>query len=97
MAKPGWVYILASGRNGTLYIGVTTDLPRRVGQHKEKNVPGFTNRYDVDQLVWFESCEEISGAILREKQLKKWRREWKLKLIERSNPEWRDLYPEIIG
>lgn len=85
------VYILASRRNGTLYIGVTSDLLRRVDQHRAKAVPGFTQRYDVGRLVYFERYGEISEAIAREKQLKGWNRAWKIKLIEQSNPEWHDL------
>lgn len=85
------VYILASGKNGTLYIGVTSDLEGRLQQHKMKLVPGFTQRYGVCGLVWFEEHGDMSGAILREKQLKKWNRAWKIRLIEESNPLWEDL------
>jgi putative endonuclease len=87
------VYILASGRNGTLYIGVTGDLVRRVEQHKALAGPGFTRKYRVTRLVYFERYAEVSEAIAREKQLKGWNRAWKLKLIERSNPSWSDLDP----
>ena len=87
-----YVYLLASDRNGTLYIGVTNDIVRRVFEHKSKAVPGFTKRYGVDKLVWFEIYEDPTSAITREKELKKWRRDWKIRLIEESNPEWVDLY-----
>jgi putative endonuclease len=89
------VYILASQRNGTLYIGVTNDLVRRVYEHKEGFVAGFTKRYRVKTLVWFESTASAYAAITREKQLKNWPRAWKLALIELGNPGWRDLYEEI--
>jgi putative endonuclease len=90
-----YVYILASQRNGTLYIGVTNDLVRRISEHKNGQIEGFTKKYKVNQLVHFEDTNDISAAIEREKQLKKWKRAWKLKLIEEENPEWRDLYSEI--
>ncbi|MEO0428265.1 MAG: GIY-YIG nuclease family protein [Pseudomonadota bacterium] len=90
-----FVYIMASKRNGTLYIGVTNDLVRRVHEHRTDARPGFTRRYGVKRLVWFESAECPRAAIQREKTLKKWRRDWKLALIERTNPGWRDLWPEI--
>lgn len=86
-----WVYILASKRNGTLYIGVTSRLSERIAEHKQKLVPGFTSRYDVNKLVYYESHEMIIEAIKREKQLKTWKRKWKLALIESINPEWQDL------
>ena len=92
-----YVYILASQRNGTLYIGVTNDLIRRVWEHKNKVADGFTKKYGVDELVWFETTENIESAITREKQLKKWNRAWKLKIIEEKNPIWKDLYQEIIN
>jgi len=91
-----YVYILASKRNGTLYIGVTNDLLRRVLQHKNKVVSGFTARYNVNMLVYYEQTENVESAIQREKQLKFWQRKWKLRLIEEFNPEWKDLYIEII-
>jgi putative endonuclease len=91
-----FVYILASGRNGTLYVGVTNDLARRVYEHKNGVVDGFTKRYGVGLLVWYEVYEDIGEAILREKRIKKWNRRWKLRLIEEANPEWRDLYEEVI-
>jgi putative endonuclease len=86
-----YVYLMASRRNGTLYLGVTNDLVRRVYQHKTKAIPGFTSRYGVDRLVWFESYDDPTTAITREKELKIWRRAWKIRLIEESNPNWRDL------
>ena len=91
-----FVYLLASCRNGTLYAGVTNDLVRRVWQHKEGVVDGFTRTYDVKSLVWFESTGSIEAAIQREKQIKNWRRQWKIALIEQANPQWRDLYPELL-
>jgi putative endonuclease len=90
-----YVYILASSIGGTLYIGVTGDLVRRVYQHKEKLVEGFTNEHDVVRLVYFEQFGEIGAAIQREKRLKKWNRAWKVRLIEQQNPNWDDLYPSI--
>jgi putative endonuclease len=95
MSKTYYVYMLASRRNGTLYLGVTNDLSRRVYEHKTKALPGFTSRYGVHMLVWYEVYENINDAIGREKQLKKWERVWKLKLIEDFNPTWRDLYYEL--
>jgi putative endonuclease len=89
------VYLLASQRNGTLYIGVTNDFARRVYQHKMKQLPGFTSRYNVHMLVWYETYADINEAIAREKQLKKWERRWKLELIESVNPTWKDLYFEL--
>jgi putative endonuclease len=85
------VYILASRRNGTLYIGVTNDLKRRVSEHKGKLVDGFTKQYDIGRLVHFEPYDDIRDAILREKRLKAWKRAWKVRLIEESNPDWDDL------
>jgi putative endonuclease len=89
------VYILASRIGGTLYIGVTNDLVRRVYEHKMKYVEGFTRKYDVDRLVYFDQYADIEAAILREKRLKKWNRAWKIRLIEDLNPNWDDLYPQI--
>jgi putative endonuclease len=86
-----YVYMLASQRNGTLYVGVTNDLSRRVGEHKDKAVRGFTRRYGVDILVWYEEFRDIGDAITREKQVKGWNRVWKLKLIEKNNSGWNDL------
>ena len=94
---PSYVYILASRKGGTLYIGVTRDLLRRVYEHKHDMVEGFTKRYGVHQLVYYEQTEEVYSAIQREKQLKKWRRWWKIALVEQMNPEWRDLYEEFLG
>ena len=91
-----YVYIMASGKNGTLYIGVTNDLIRRVYEHKNNIIKGFTQRYKVHHLVHFEDTNEISEAIKREKQLKWWNRKWKLRLIEETNPDWRDLYDDLI-
>jgi putative endonuclease len=90
-----YVYILASQRNGTLYVGVTNDLIRRVQEHREGLVPGFTKRYGVKLLVYFEAHQEITEAILREKRIKRWRRNWKLQLIEDRNPRWLDLWSEL--
>jgi putative endonuclease len=90
-----YVYLLAGRKQGTLYLGVTKDLVRRVYQHKEKLTPGFASRYDIRRLVWFEIYDDPTTAIQREKEIKKWRRAWKVALIERENPDWKDLYPEI--
>ncbi len=89
------VYILASGRNGTLYTGVTGELVRRVWEHKNETAPGFTTRYAVKRLVWWEEHASIYDAIAREKTIKRWRRAWKVALIEQTNPTWRDLYEDI--
>ena len=92
-----YVYILASKRNGTLYIGVTNDLIRRVYEHKNKiNKKSFTSRYNINKLVYFEEYGYPSEAIYRERQIKKWKRKWKLELIEKENPWWRDLYPDLF-
>ena len=93
----GYVYILANERNGTLYIGVTNDLVRRVFEHRENAAEGFTQRYGVKRLVYYEQFDDIATAIQREKSLKRWNRAWKIELIEQSNPEWDDLYPTIIA
>lgn len=90
-----YVYILASKRNGTLYIGVTRNLIKRVFEHKSDEVQSFTKRYSVHLLVYFETYEDSGAAIAREKQLKNWKRKWKLELIEKLNPEWKDLYSDI--
>ncbi|MHB8105310.1 MAG: GIY-YIG nuclease family protein [Dehalococcoidales bacterium] len=90
-----YVYILASKRHGTLYIGVTNDLVRRVYEHKNDFVEGFTKKYNVHMLVYYEQCESIESAIQREKQLKAWHRAWKIRLIEEANPDWKDLYDVI--
>ena len=92
MQRSYWVYIVSSQRNGTLYIGVTNDLARRIHEHKTKALPGFTSRHNVCDLVWYEEHTDINDAIAREKSLKRWERKWKLKLIEAVNPEWLDLY-----
>jgi putative endonuclease len=96
MSRNPAVYILASKRNGTLYIGVTSDLIKRIWEHKRDLVEGFTRKYRVHVLVYFEQHDEMAEAIRREKQLKKWNRAWKIELIEKANPEWRDLWQEII-
>ncbi|HEX9952268.1 MAG TPA: GIY-YIG nuclease family protein [Rubricoccaceae bacterium] len=93
--KTGTVYLLASQRNGTLYLGVTSNLLGRVRQHKQGVMPGFSSRYGVGRLVWFEEHARIVDAIAREKQLKKWRRAWKVDLIEAANPGWLDLYERM--
>ena len=90
-----WVYILASRRNGTLYIGMTDDLVRRAWEHRTGAVPGFTRQYGIKMLVWFEQHETRESALQRERQLKKWNRAWKLQLIERFNPSWKDLADEL--
>jgi putative endonuclease len=90
-----YVYLLASGKHGTLYLGVTNDLVRRVFEHKEKVARGFTSRYGVDRLVWYECYDDPTSAITREKELKKWRRDWKIALIEENNLDWSDLYNSI--
>jgi putative endonuclease len=92
MDKLYYAYMLASQRNGTLYIGVTSDLIKRVWEHKNKFVEGFIKQYEVHQLVWFEQHEDVAQAILREKQIKKWNQAWKVNLIEEANPYWNDLY-----
>ena len=91
------VYILASQKNGTLYIGVTGNPVGRVWQHREGWFEGFTKRYGVTRLVWYAAFDDVTAAITREKQIKKWRRAWKLRLIEAANPYWRDLWPDIAG
>jgi putative endonuclease len=91
------VYLLASERYGTLYVGLTTDLSRRVWEHKSKLVAGFTAKYGVDRLVWFEIHDDREAALRREKQIKEWKRDWKINLIEQNNPHWEDLYPSLPG
>lgn len=91
-----YVYLLASKRNGTLYVGVTSDLVQRVWQHKNDVVAGFTKQYGVHQLVWFEEHESMESALAREKAIQEWQRQWKLQLIEVVNPEWRDLYEGLL-
>jgi putative endonuclease len=97
MSKQPAVYILASKRNGTLYIGVTSGLVKRTWEHKNGITGGFTQKYDVHRLVYYELHGDIATAIIREKQMKKWRRAWKIELIEKSNPSWKDLWSEIVG
>ena len=96
MIKQPAVYILASKRNGTLYTGVTSDLVKRIWEHKNDLVEGFTQQYHVHDLVWFELHDNMTTAIEREKNIKEWKREWKLNLIEKNNPHWQDLYDDII-
>ena len=96
MSKQPAVYILASKRNGTLYIGVTSDLIKRTWEHKIDSVEGLTKRYRVHRLVYYELHEDMESAIRREKQMKKWNRDWKLELIEKQNPDWRDLWEGIL-
>jgi putative endonuclease len=91
------VYILTDQKNGTLYLGVTSDLIKRIWQHKEKLVDGFTKKYDLDRLVWFEQHSTMESAIAREKAMKEWKRDWKLATIEKLNPQWRDLYLELLA
>ncbi len=96
-AKQFAVYLVSSGRNGTIYIGMTSNLVGRTWQHKNKVTGGFTARYDVDRLVYFELFDNAEAATQRERRLKEWRREWKIALIEEKNPRWEDLYPSIVG
>ncbi len=91
-----YVYLLASKRNGTLYLGVTSNLIKRVNEHKNNLVSGFTQKYKIHNLVYYETTDDINSAITREKQLKKWKRTWKIELIEKNNLGWRDLYFELI-
>ncbi|MDO8240427.1 MAG: GIY-YIG nuclease family protein [Candidatus Moranbacteria bacterium] len=90
------VYILTNQTNRVLYVGVTSNLPKRIYEHKNKLADGFTKKYNVDKLVYFEQGEDVSSALHREKQLKKWKRAWKLELIEKSNPEWKDLSDTLV-
>tara|TARA_B100001964_G_scaffold224301_1_gene271000 strand:- start:370 stop:657 length:288 start_codon:yes stop_codon:yes gene_type:complete len=94
--KSYYVYILTSKRNRTLYIGVTCDLVRRIYEHKSDMIDGFTKRYKVHKLVYYEETNDVNEALLREKRLKKWNRQWKLRLIEEANPYWKDLYEELV-
>ncbi len=96
MERSGYVYIMASKPNGTLYIGVTSNLVKRVWEHREGFVDGFTKRYGCKLLVWFEVHDRIENAILREKQMKEWQRAWKVRRIVEMNPDWRDLYPTLV-
>ncbi|MCK9992897.1 MAG: putative endonuclease [Alphaproteobacteria bacterium] len=95
--KSHYVYILASHRNGTLYVGVTSDILRRIYEHKNDVTGGFTSTYNVKTLVWFDETPDITEAIRQEKRMKKWPRAWKIDLIEEHNPLWRDLYPELLS
>ena len=94
--KLAYVYILASKKNGTLYVGVTSNLVKRIHEHKTNVVEGFTQKYKVHDLVYFEETQDVISAITREKQIKKWNRKWKLALIEKENPEWQDLYESLL-
>ncbi len=96
-ARQYYVYILTSRQGGTLYTGVTNDLVKRIAEHKAELVEGFTKKYKVHRLVYYEVHQEVNEAILREKQIKKWKRVWKVQLIEKDNPHWTDLYPSIFG
>jgi len=91
-----YVYILANKRNGTIYIGVTNDLRRRIYEHKSNLIEGFTKKYSVHDLVYFEQTTDVQSALQREKQIKIWKRKWKLDLIETANPEWKDIYDELL-
>ena len=97
MEKAYCVYIMASRRNGTLYLGATSDLVKRVYEHKTGAADGFTKRYQIDVLVWYEQHQSALSMVTRERQLKEWQRAWKIELIEALNPTWRDLYGEILG
>tara|TARA_R100001244_G_scaffold6593_4_gene7815 strand:- start:2968 stop:3258 length:291 start_codon:yes stop_codon:yes gene_type:complete len=94
--KAGFVYIMASGRNGTIYIGSTSNLPKRVYEHREGLIDGFTRKYGCKLLVWYEGYDDIQEARATELRMKNWNRQWKLKRIERMNPDWRDLWDDIV-
>jgi putative endonuclease len=96
MSRPGYVYMLATTRYGTLYIGVTSNLPQRIAQHRLELAEGFTRQYHIHKLVWYECHAEIGNAIVREKQLKRWKRDWKIELIQKTNPLGDDLYSTIV-
>ena len=96
MAKQPCVYLLANGRNGTIYTGVTSNLPKRVWEHRDNQVAGFTRKYRVHTLVWYELHDTMETAIEREKAIKNWKRAWKIEMIETENPDWRDLYDDIL-
>jgi len=96
MGKPGYVYIMASQRNGTIYLGVTSNLPKRVHEHREGLIEGFTKKHGCRFLVWYEGYDDIQEARATELRMKNWNRQWKLKRIERMNPEWNDLWDEIV-
>ena len=95
--KQYYVYMMASKKNGTLYLGVTSDLVKRVYEHKNDLVEGFTEKYGVHDLVYYEVHRDVEEAILREKRIKKWNREWKINLVKEKNPGWKDLYGDIVG
>jgi putative endonuclease len=97
MEKQPYVYLLASDRNGTLYVGITSNLLLRTWQHRELILEGFTEKYDATRLVWYEAHSTMDSAIQREKRIKKWNRAWKIRLIDEMNPAWRDLWPDIVG
>ncbi len=94
---PGYVYLMANKRNGTLYLGVTSNIAKRAFDHRNRLIDGFTKEHGCTRLVWFEVCADIHAARAREHSMKKWRRAWKLALIEANNPEWRDLFDELFG
>jgi putative endonuclease len=96
MGKPGCVYIMASQRNGTIYLGVTSDLPKRVFEHRQGLFEGFTKKHGCKLLVWYEGYDDIQEARATERRMKNWNRQWKLKRIERMNPDWRDLWDDIV-
>ena len=96
MTKQFWIYILARRKRGTIYVGLTSDLLRRVWEHRTQAAPGYTARYGIDRLVWFEQHPDFASAVEREKRLKRWRRAWKYDLIETDNPDWRDLYDDSL-
>ena len=96
MEKNFAVYLLASRRNGTLYVGVTSNLPKRIWEHREHFVDGFTKEHAIRKLVWYEAHENAESAMSREKRIKKWNRGWKIRLVEATNPYWNDLYPELV-
>ena len=97
MSKQYHVYIMTNRKDGTLYIGVSGELLDRVGQHRSGSIPGFTKKYNLTRLVYFEAYDDPENAILREKRMKKWNRAWKVDLIERKNPDWDDLYPNLVS
>lgn len=94
--KSFFVYILTNKKNGVLYIGMTNSLLRRIQQHKSKEIEGFSKRYNLTKLVYYEIIDDVRSAIVREKQMQAWKRQWKIELIEKENPEWRDLYDDIL-
>ncbi|HRE35144.1 MAG: hypothetical protein BGO58_14315 [Sphingopyxis sp. 65-8] len=95
MGKPGYIYLMASGRNGTTYLGVTSDLLKRVWQHRNEVIDSFSKKYGCTRLVWYEAFDDIQQARQRELQMKKWKRAWKVELIERDNPQWLDLFDRL--